>query len=184
MLPCIYLRIYYISVYVCHIEEELNRRNTTSRIVPRHFVFLLPCALFRFHHKSATLRLFVAGLRLICCPFLSFCNGLQEPSEATSVPCGTCKGKMEHYGTWFSNRRLMFNVDNRTRVQCFPISPALINLCKLKCLLQETALPGSSEYIGKALASEKRFFHMYKLSGSLISCNYSKQAMYFSKTCS
>lgn len=76
-----------------------------SRIVLRPCVFLLPCALFRFHHKSALLRFFfVARLRLICCPFLSLCDGFQELPEATSAPCGVCKGKMERYGTRFSSR--------------------------------------------------------------------------------
>lgn len=47
---------------------------------------------------------FVARLRLICCPFLSLCDGFQELPEATSAPCGVCKGKMERYGTRFSSR--------------------------------------------------------------------------------
>lgn len=45
------------------------------------------CLFLGFHHKAATLRLFT-GLRLIYCLFLSLCNALQEPPEATSDPGG------------------------------------------------------------------------------------------------
>lgn len=76
-------------------EEEPDGRNALSRIPHKHSLFLLPCALFGFHHKAATLRLF-KGLRLIYCPFFSLCNALQEEPEATSDPC---EDKMHRSGT-------------------------------------------------------------------------------------
>ncbi|RLV94694.1 hypothetical protein DV515_00013029 [Chloebia gouldiae] len=157
------LRCLFCSCAFCIVtarEEELDGRNALSRIPHKHFLFLLSCALFGFHHKAATLRLF-KGLRLIYCPFLSLCNALQEASEATSDPC---EDKMHRSGTC-----LVPDVESGhqeiTAALSHIVSSSGTHFCE----------PGSSiprffraPWRNLALALGKWLLHVHELHGSLI----------------